>query len=285
MIIVRTMHEMRKLSSTWRKEDKRIGFVPTMGALHNGHISLVRLTASQSDRTVMSIFVNPTQFGPAEDFDRYPRPFEQDCAAARAAGCDALFAPDKNEIYPENHRTSVSVDSITAKLEGALRPDHFRGVTTVVCKLLNIVAPHIAVFGQKDAQQVIVLKRMVRDLFMPVDLIVGPTLRESDGLAMSSRNVYLTPAERAEAPMIYQSLRQAATLFSHGERSTETLRSAVNEILCSAESFKPQYIAVVDTISLDDISTIASAALIAVACKMRGSGTRLIDNIVVGGGL
>jgi pantoate--beta-alanine ligase len=285
MITIHHPGDMRDFADASRREGKRIGLVPTMGALHAGHLSLVKHARAKADVVVVSIFVNPAQFGPAEDFQKYPRPWDEDCRRLQAAGVDVLFAPQSPEMYPAEYMTYVAVEGITATLEGAIRPAHFRGVTTVVLKFFNIVNPHIAVFGQKDAQQAIVIKRMAADLNLALQLIVAPTIRESDGVAMSSRNIFLTPAERKEAPLIYRGLCGAADAFHLGERSAAGLRALMAETFAIASSMEAQYVAIVDTVTLAPVDHIAAKALIAVACRMRESGTRLIDNVVVGGEL
>jgi pantoate--beta-alanine ligase len=285
MKIVKSPIEMKNLSLTLQKGGNTVGLVPTMGSLHRGHLSLLERIRNTCDYSVMSIFVNPTQFGPKEDFSKYPRPFEADCALAENAGCDFLFAPSKEDMYPNGYNTYVSVENITERLCGATRPGHFRGVTTVVLKFFNIINPQIAVFGQKDAQQVVVIKRMVQDLNMSIAIDVAPIIRESDGLAMSSRNSYLTLEERKEAPLIFKGLAAAEEKFSAGERSTNTLISAVNSIYNQFSQIEVEYIEIVDTLQLASLDEISSAALIAVACRTKHSKTRLIDNLVLGDAL
>jgi pantoate--beta-alanine ligase len=281
--IIRAVPDMSKWLQDARSKGRTIGFVPTMGALHDGHISLVNKSRDCTDVTVMSIFVNPAQFGPAEDFKNYPRPLEADCEKARAAGCDAVFVPEAAEIYPKGFCTYVTVEGLDKKLCGASRPDHFRGVATVVLKLFNIVTPDIAFFGHKDAQQVVVLRRMTEDLSLPVTIEICPTVREPDGLAMSSRNAYLTPAERAAAPVLYKGLKAALALYEAGERSAARLVCAVETAVRGTPLIKTEYIEIVDTRALDPLTTITAAALIAIACRTTESGTRLIDNLTVGG--
>jgi pantoate--beta-alanine ligase len=256
-----------------------------MGALHAGHLSLLDIARGRADVCVMSIFVNPSQFGPKEDFGRYPRPFEKDCDLAQKAGCDILFAPQAGDMYPDCYRTYVSVTQIEDTLCGAARPGHFKGVATVVLKFLNIVQPHCAVFGQKDAQQFIILRRMVRDLNMGVEMVAGPIVREADGLAMSSRNAYLTSEERREAVFIYQGLCAARKLYDGGERKSETLRSAVHPAYGQAKLLRPEYVEIVDTVLLAPLTTITAKALVVTACRTATSNTRLIDNVVLGGDL
>jgi pantoate--beta-alanine ligase len=285
MKIVKSIPEMNDLASVLRKGGATIGFVPTMGALHEGHMSLVTESRKRTDMTVMSIFVNPAQFGPQEDYGKYPRMFPADCAKAEAAGCDIVFAPEAPAMYPDHYHTYVTVEGLGGKLCGVSRPTHFRGVATVVLKFFNIVNPHIAFFGSKDAQQVIVLKRMIEDLHLAITLEACPTIRESDGLAMSSRNVYLTPAERTAAPVIRKGLLAASALFESGERSVEKLKRVIAVFYQNEPIIRKEFIDIVDTIDLNPLITITSAALIAIACRTAESGTRLIDNIVVGGSL
>ena len=227
MEILRTAAEMAGRSRALRSDGAVVALVPTMGALHEGHLSLIRIASGLADTVVVSVFVNPTQFGPSEDFDRYPRDLEKDAALAEAAGCDIVFAPGVEDIYPAHYATVVHVQRMSDRLCGALRPGHFDGVTTVVAKLLNIVRPSIAVFGQKDGQQVAIIERMAADLDMGVEIIRAPTVREPDGLAMSSRNAYLSKEERAEAPVLFRALEHARGLYAGGERDAVKLIEAV----------------------------------------------------------
>lgn len=285
MDVVTSVSEMRRLAQTLRTNGKRIALVPTMGALHRGHLSLVERAKELADTTVISIFVNPTQFGPNEDFTTYPRPFEDDCRRAEAAGGDVVFAPSAGEMYPPRHATTVTVSGITGQLCGRSRPTHFQGVTTVVMKLLNIVQPHCAVFGAKDAQLVRVIRRMVEDLHLPVDIIVGAIVRETDGLAMSSRNVYLTPEERTDAPLINSGLMAVERAYGAGERSSGVLIENLRQVYAQSSLIEPDYCEIVDLQSLEPVHHITDPVLFAVACRMRMSGTRLIDNTVLGGSL
>jgi len=285
MKIISSPSEMNALTRAYRKNGATIGLVPTMGALHQGHVSLLATSAARADVTVLSIFVNPTQFGPAEDYGRYPRAFEADRGKAAAAGCTVIFAPEVDGMYPPGHRTIVEVEELGARLCGVSRPTHFRGVATVVLKLINIVAPDFAFFGQKDAQQVIILKRMTTDLQVPVTIEICATVREADGLAMSSRNAYLSPQERRAAPAIYRGLQAALDRYDHGERNSAPLREAVVSCVRAEPLMQPEYIDIVDTQSLHYLAMVSSTALIAVACRTAESGTRLIDNIVIGGSL
>ncbi|MCL2218459.1 MAG: pantoate--beta-alanine ligase [Chitinispirillia bacterium] len=285
MKIITKCSEMADYSLDARARGGAVGLVPTMGALHDGHLSLLKTASRHCDNVVMSVFVNPAQFGPAEDFERYPRQLERDCEFVEAAGCDAVFAPSPQEIYPDNYSTYVNVENITGVLCGASRPGHFRGVATVVLKLFNIVMPQIAVFGAKDAQQVIVIKRVVEDLNLSVKIIAAPTVREPDGLAMSSRNAYLSANERAEAPLIHRALMSAKGLYDGGERGGRSIMDCVRSILNEGRLINPEYVEVVDTTLLKPLDSIVRPALLAVACRTAETGTRLIDNVVLGGDL
>ncbi|HMA63852.1 MAG TPA: pantoate--beta-alanine ligase [Chitinispirillaceae bacterium] len=285
MKIVKSPAEMKNLSMTIQRSGSSVGLVPTMGALHKGHISLLDRIKNVCDFSVMSIFVNPVQFGPMEDFQKYPRPFEADCELADKAGCDVIFAPSKEDMYPENYCTYVNVEDITDGLCGASRPGHFRGVATVVLKFFNIVMPQIASFGQKDAQQVLIIKRMVHDLNLSVAIDVAPIFREESGLALSSRNVYLSSAERDAAPLIYKGLNNAFTQFNAGVLRSDTLVNAVTSVIGQSPLLEIEYVELVDTLKIKPVTSVASTALIAVACRTKESRTRLIDNIVIGGTL
>jgi len=281
--IVRHPDEMKNLSLSFQRSGAKVGLVPTMGALHEGHLSLLDKAREVSDIGVMSIFVNPSQFGPDEDLARYPRPFDSDCEKAAARGCDIVFAPQPAGMYPPHYATHVEVADLSARLCGVSRPGHFRGVATVVLKLFNIVMPQTAVFGQKDAQQAIILKRMVCDLNMSVNMIIAPIVRESDGLAMSSRNAYLSAEERREVPLIYAALHEAEEAFAAGERSAQKLQDMVVRRYDSAKLFHPEYVEVVDTLVLNPVDLIDRPVLLAVACRTVQSNTRLIDNVILGG--
>ncbi|MBD3421032.1 MAG: pantoate--beta-alanine ligase [Chitinivibrionales bacterium] len=283
MEIIRNPHHMQQHAAGLKADGVAIGFAPTMGALHQGHLALLDMLKGKCDLRVMSIFVNPAQFGPQEDYDAYPRQFERDCGMAQAGGCDVLFAPDRESMYPRPFYTDVTVATITEGLCGAARPGHFAGVATVVAKLFNIVMPRVAVFGQKDAQQAIVIKRMVTDLHFPVTLLIAPIVREADGLAMSSRNAYLSDRERAEVALINQGLQRAATLFEHGERTARALISAMHEVYAGARIFTVEYSEIVDTIHVQPVDQLEGPALIAVACRTNETNTRLIDNCLIGG--
>jgi pantoate--beta-alanine ligase len=285
MKIVTSPSDMKSLSLAYRKAGRTIGFVPTMGALHEGHLSLLAAARAICDIVVMSIFVNPTQFGPSEDFSTYPRPFDADCAQAEQNGCDVVFAPAKENMYPKGYSTYVNVETITDVLCGARRPGHFKGVCTVVLKLFNIVSPHIAVFGQKDLQQCMVIKRMVQDLVVSVRLVFAPIVREHDGLAKSSRNVYLTKEERGEAPLLYKGLLKACAAYEAGERNAQNLKDGISHELRAARFFSTEYIDIVDLQSSLPVSEIKGPAGAAVAVRTGRSHTRLIDNILLGGTL
>ena len=277
MKIIHSVADMQAEAEALRRSGQTIGFVPTMGYLHEGHLSLLRIARKRADVTVMSIFVNPTQFGPNEDLERYPRDFERDERLAREEGCDILFYPSAEEMYPYPYRTYVVVEEITHVLCGKSRPTHFRGVTTIVAKLFNIVKPHFAVFGQKDAQQVIVIKQMARDLNFNLDILTGPIVREPDGLAMSSRNVYLSADERKDALKLYKSLTEAKRLIEAGERDALKIKNAIERILSQGKSVRTDYIEIVDTTNLKPVEKIQGDVLIALAVFV--GKTRLIDNI------
>jgi len=259
-----------------------LGLVPTMGFLHEGHLSLVRRAKQECGAAAASIFVNPTQFGPREDFSSYPRNMDRDLALLRDLGTDLVFTPDVGEVYPPGHATGVEVSAVTEPLEGAVRPGHFRGVATVVCKLFNITQPTKAYFGQKDAQQTVVIRKMVRDLDMPLEVVVCPTVREADGLAMSSRNTYLAPAERQAAIVLYRALTAAEKRFAAGERDAEALRQVLRTTIAGEPLATPDYVSVADRDTLRELQTVtADGALLSLAVRI--GKTRLIDNIVVGG--
>lgn len=278
--VLRSVGELR----AWRKglpAGTHVGFVPTMGALHKGHMSLVALAKARCDVTIASIFVNPLQFGPNEDLAKYPRPIEKDLALLEAAGVDALFLPPVEALYRPDASTFVVEESVSGPLCGQYRPGHFRGVATVVLKLFNLVQPDAAFFGQKDAQQCAVIERMVRDLDVPVEIVRGPIVREADGLALSSRNVYLTPGERAVAPLIHRSLKAAEAAFKAGERDAGTLAEAGAAVLQAEPMFRLQYWEVRHPTTLEPLGQVGEeGALFAVAAYL--GGTRLIDNLVVG---
>lgn len=275
--ITTTIEATRRVIAAARRQGKTIGLVPTMGALHEGHASLFRLARKRSDFVVASIFVNPAQFAPHEDFHRYPRPFEDDVAISERAGVDLVFHPEPPEIYPPGFQTYLQVEKLQRPLCGITRPTHFRGVATVVLKLLNIVQPDLAYFGQKDAQQARLLSQMVRDLDVPVEVIVCPIVRETDGLAMSSRNRYLSPDERAQATVLHQSLMTLKERIDTGERDAGKLRDLARGILATAPLARVDYVEIVDWQTLDPLATLHGEVLIALAVFF--GTTRLIDNV------
>lgn len=258
---------------------KTLGFVPTMGALHEGHVSLVRASKARCNATAVSIFVNPLQFGPTEDLDKYPRTLEHDTAMLEKLGVELLFLPTVEEMYPAGAKTYVLVDDLSGKLDGASRPGHFRGVSTVVSKLFEIVRPDCAFFGQKDAVQVAVLRKMVRDLDMDVELVVCPIVREADGLAMSSRNVYLSPEQRQQSLVLHRALMRVQMAADRGERDTAKLAEAGRQVIAEEPGARLDYFAVVDPETLDTALDLTRGALVAVAAYF--GSTRLIDNLVL----
>ena len=279
MQVIKTIENLRALIQQARQEDKTVGLVPTMGALHAGHISLIKAAVKTCDFVVVTIFVNPTQFGPDEDLDKYPRDIEADCRICEKLSADVVFAPAVSEMYSDINLSWVTVEKLAENLCGRFRPVHFRGVTTVCTKLFNIVLPDVAFFGQKDAQQSIVIKRMVADLNMPLKIQVCPTVREPDGLAVSSRNQYLTSEQRQDALLLNTVLEKCRQLVSQGVRQSQKLITEMTGILNSGKSVKIQYISIVNPKTLADVDIIEGRVLVAVAA-MVGS-TRLIDNIVI----
>jgi pantoate--beta-alanine ligase len=280
MTKLQTVTTLKELRDARANLPEPIGFVPTMGYLHAGHISLVERAGRESASVVVSIFVNPTQFAPTDDLDAYPRDLTRDAALLAEAGADLLWTPTPEVMYPPGYQTWVEVEEITKPLEGAKRPGHFRGVTTVVTKLFNAVQPQKAFFGQKDAQQAAVIRRMVRDLNMPVEIVTSPIVRERDGLAMSSRNTYLNPAERKAALVLSKSLAAARSAYENGERNAETLRSIMAEIIRAEPLARLDYVSVADNDSLAELEKIEGKALFSMAVYI--GTTRLIDNMVLG---
>ena len=279
MEIVRTVEALRGWSRAIRMQDETVGLVPTMGALHAGHASLMRAAAEQCGHVAVTIFVNPTQFGPQEDFDRYPRTFEADCMLAEREGARVVFAPPVEEMYPAGAATFVDVEGLSGRLDGASRPGHFRGVATVVAKLLIAAEADRAYFGQKDAAQVAVLRRMVRDLHFRTELVVCPIVREDDGLAMSSRNGYLLPDEHEQALVLHKTLRVIQSRFAEGERSAERLLSAGLFVMAYEPTVRIDYLKVVNPKTLEDVSEVEGRALVVLAAFV--GGTRLIDNVLL----
>jgi pantoate--beta-alanine ligase len=279
MDIIETIREMQKRSEVLRLAGQRIAFVPTMGFLHEGHLELMRHGRQDADTLIMSIFVNPTQFGPNEDLEAYPRDMEGDLSKAKQAGVDIVFTPSVEEMYPKGYQTKVAVEKVSRYLCGLSRPGHFDGVATVVFKLFNIIRPHIAIFGQKDYQQLTVIRRMVMDLNMDISIIGIPIVREPDGLAMSSRNTYLNPMERQSAPCLKKSLDLADKMVSGGERDIRRIKEAIKELIYGHPYTTIDYINLCDPISLEDIEAIEGEILLALAVKV--GKTRLIDNCLI----
>ncbi|MGM0460921.1 MAG: pantoate--beta-alanine ligase [Fibrobacterota bacterium] len=279
---IKTLKEMATHTASLKKKGKTLGLVPTMGALHEGHLSLVALSRKVADITIMSVFVNPIQFNDKKDLATYPRNEEQDLQAARSAGVDVVFIPSVEDMYPAGFDTRVSCGAITKRLEGAARKGHFDGVATVVARLFNICRPDHAFFGQKDAQQVLVIQQMVRDLAFSVKIHTAATVREKDGLALSSRNQRLTRRERTEAPLIYAGLAEAVDAFNSGEKDPDVLRQIIRKIYSRGGSFTAEYISIADRSCNEIVHHISDGALCSVACRMKSSGTRLIDNVFLG---
>lgn len=284
--LIPSIEELRAISRAARRTGQKLGLVPTMGALHEGHLSIVRIAKAKSDVVAVSIFVNPTQFGPNEDFARYPRSLELDCELLEQEGVDVVFTPSADDMYPketlpseDSAMTWVSVEGLSNRLCGKSRPGHFRGVATVVAKLFNIVEPDVAFFGQKDAAQVAVIKRMVQDLNIPVQIEVCPIVREPDGLALSSRNAYLRPDERKMALVLHASLQRAQKLFDDGERDAAKIASAAKQAFVWQPAVKLDYFEIVDPNTLEPVKTVVKSALVAVAAFV--GNTRLIDNLLL----
>jgi len=276
MQVVKTVADVRRIragsAATW-------GLVPTMGFLHAGHISLVERARIENDLVGVSVFVNPTQFGPNEDLAAYPRDLNRDLELLEQAGADLVWAPDVEEVYPPDYQTYIVVEEVTKPLEGAARPGHFRGVATVVAKLFNVFLPDRVYFGQKDAQQVVVIRQMAKDLNFPVELVVCPTVREPDGLAMSSRNVYLTPEQRAAAPVLYRALSAARDVWSKGERDGERLRQAMRRVLEAEPLARPEYVSAADPYTLEELGLASRGVLLSMAVRI--GKARLIDNLLL----
>jgi pantoate--beta-alanine ligase len=281
MRICETIEDMRAACLAKRGGGKRLAFVATMGALHEGHLSLVRAARASSDAVAVSIFVNPTQFGPNEDLAKYPRTFERDRDLLAKEGVELLFAPSVEEMYPAGAVTWVTVKELSSKLDGLSRPGHFRGVTTVVAKLFHIVQPDAAFFGQKDAAQVAIIRRMVRDLSLPVEIVACPIVREADGLAMSSRNAYLDPQQRRQALVLHRALTRVKKSWGAGERDAAKLLAAGREEVAGEKSVRLDYFEIVNPDSLDPVGNLADGALVAVAAFV--GPTRLIDNVLLAG--
>ena len=282
MKVLRTVKEIQEYTKALKAEGRTIGLVPTMGALHEGHLSLMHHARAENDIVIASVFVNPTQFGPNEDFDAYPRRFEADCEKMETVPVDAVFHPEPKEMYPEGYCTYVNVEGdITNKLCGAQRPGHFRGVATVVTKLMNLSRADRAYFGQKDAQQVVVVKRFVADLNLPVEIVMVPIVREESGLARSSRNQYLSPAEKEAALVLSRSLRAGQKAFEGGEKKVEALKAIVRGEIGKEPTAVIDYVDIYSFPALSPVETVDAPALLAIAVKI--GKTRLIDNVILGG--
>ena len=279
MEVAKTIESVRGLVTAARSAGKIVGFVPTMGDLHIGHISLIEAAVKECDFVVVSIFVNPTQFGEGEDFERYPRPLEADLDICRKGGVDVVFLPTPEQMYPTENITWVNVEKLTETLCGESRPGHFRGVATVCAKLFNIVGPDVAFFGAKDAQQAVVIKRMVAELNMPLEIVVCPTVRETSGLAVSSRNKYLSEEQKKDATLIYKSLQKCREMIETGTTDTGQITAEMRKILSQAASIQIEYINIVDAESLQELDKVIGEVLAAVAVRI--GPARLIDNIVV----
>jgi pantoate--beta-alanine ligase len=278
MKVIKSVDEMRGWSYAQRKADKKIGFVPTMGFLHEGHLSLIREARKRCDKVVVSIFVNPTQFAPNEDFEQYPRDFERDRRLCEQQGVDAIFYPQNEDMYAEGHLTYVYTENIGRILEGKTRPIHFRGVTTVVSKLFNIVLPHLAVFGQKDAQQAFILRKMVNDLSFDIEMVIAPIIREEDGLAMSSRNKYLSPQERAQANVLYRSLKLAEEEILKGNRDYDTIKEKMLALIDASPLAETDYIAFADADTF--LPPTDNTRKVQILIAVYFGKTRLIDNMI-----
>lgn len=275
-MLIREIKELRSIIKSWKRDGLSVGFVPTMGALHEGHESLIKRAVAENDKVIVSVFVNPTQFGPNEDFDSYPRDIDKDLAICRNADASLVFNPEPSEMYFTDKSTTVSVSGLTSVLCGSKRPGHFDGVCLVVSKLLNIVTPDKAYFGQKDAQQVAVIKRMVRDLNIDVEIVACPIIREEDGLAKSSRNTYLSEVERKAALVLSRSLERAKDALENGERNAAKVKEIINEELNKEPLSRIDYVEIVDSDSLESVETIKKSVLIPIAVFI--GKTRLIDN-------
>ncbi len=279
MQTIKTIAEVRTAAVEVRRAGKRIGFVPTMGALHEGHLSLVRAAKQSCDVVVVSIFVNPTQFGPNEDFSKYPRDLERDRELLARDRADIIFAPATEEMYPPGAATFVTVEGLDTRNEGRMRPGHYRGVATIVTKLFQIVQPDAAFFGQKDAGQLALIRKLVRDLDIPVEIVGCPIVREADGLAMSSRNVYLSPAERKQGLVLHRALKAVEATYRDGERSAAALTMVAQNVFAAEPGVKPDYIEVLDPMTLLPVERVDGETLVAVAAKV--GATRLLDNVVL----
>jgi pantoate--beta-alanine ligase len=277
--LIESISAMAQAGERLRQQGKRIALVPTMGALHEGHLALIARARAQSDTVVTSVFVNPTQFGKGEDFERYPRTLPADHRKAGDAGAHYVFAPSALSMYPPEYSTYVQVEQITDVLEGRVRPGHFRGVATVVAKLFHIVMPHLALFGQKDAQQVAVIRSMIRDLNFPIELVIVPTVREADGLAMSSRNAYLTPGQRGEAPVLFRALRRAEEQIREKATDASGVRQGMRDMIEHSSTGVIEYLSIAHGETLEELSSLVPGTPVLLSLAVRFGTTRLIDNI------
>ncbi|MFN0158936.1 MAG: pantoate--beta-alanine ligase [Bacteroidota bacterium] len=278
--LIRDVHVMQQMADRCRASGKRIGVVPTMGYLHEGHLSLIREAKKRADVVITTVFVNPKQFGPSEDFSRYPRNLDGDVALATSGGTDIIFAPEAHAVYPDGYLTTIDVAHLDSLQEGKSRPGHFRGVTTVVAKLINITKPHVAVFGQKDAQQAVIIRRMMEDLNFDVEVVVAPIVREADGLAMSSRNSYLTPDQRREAPVLHHALQLAGRMIKEGAIESEAIINEMKQVIDSGSSGSIDYISIADGRTLEEVPRCTVRPLL-VSLAVRFGSTRLIDNVTI----
>lgn len=280
MKIIKTVQEMQEFSANMKRSNKKIGFVPTMGFLHEGHLSLIKFADEKCDIVITSIFVNPTQFAPNEDFESYPRDFERDERLAAKAGCEVIFYPSVREMYPKNYQTTVSLSKVTQKFEGERRPSHFNGVATVVSKLFNAVRPDMAVFGQKDFQQTLVIKKMNEDLNFGIDVVIAPTIRESNGLAMSSRNTYLSEEHREKAGIIFVGIEETRNAIDQGENERKVLNAILQRVLRSVPEIRIDYAAVVDADTMEEPEYYLPGEKVAIIVACYLGKTRLIDNAI-----
>jgi len=278
---ITALGEMQSFAASNRRAGKSIAVVPTMGFLHDGHASLIRAARHKAEIVVTTVFVNPAQFAPHEDFTKYPRDIERDARIASDAGTDILFVPASADIYPQNYHTYIAVEELSGRLEGGVRPTHFRGVTTIVAKLFHLTLPHYAIFGQKDAQQVVIIKKMVADLNFDLEIVVCPTMREPDGLAMSSRNVYLSEAERRQSTVLVRSLREAEAMVRSGERDPKRIRERMQAMIAAEPLASIDYVSIAHPETLVESAGMESGRALLVSLAVRFGATRLIDNCVV----
>lgn len=281
MEIIKSISEMQRISTQFRKNNKKIALVPTMGFLHRGHLSLIETARKQADLVITSIFVNPTQFAPNEDFNKYPRNMEEDIKNCEKVGCDIIFFPDTLEIYPIGHSTTIIISNVTEKFEGVFRPSHFQGVATIVAKLFNICLPDISIFGQKDYQQTLLIKKLVSDLNFPIEIIINPTIREKSGLAMSSRNTYLSHEEKEKATIIFKSIEEVKSAIAQGETNRIVLNSHLHKTLRTVPEIKIDYASVALANNLDEPEIFLTGDKVVILIAVYLGKTRLIDNSLI----